>query len=92
MAPPEQQQPSAAPAPSETQTAEDRMITRNVHEALARDKSLSAHAKTIRITTVNGRVTLHGTVTSEKEKTAIENKVKAQPGVVSVDNLLEVRK
>jgi hypothetical protein len=85
--------PAEVPAPSETATApDDRTITKNVRTVIIADKTLSPNAKAIRITTVHGRVTLHGTVLSEQEKLSIENKVKGQRGVVSVDDLLIVKK
>jgi hypothetical protein len=82
-----------APAPSEAAThPDDRSITKTVRAVIIADKALSAHAKAIRITTVRGRVTLHGTVMSDQEKTEIENRIKPLPGVVSIDDLLIVKK
>jgi hypothetical protein len=84
--------PKVTPGPREMATTDDRTITKNVHAAIMADKTLAPLAKNVHITTLKGRVTLHGTVMIEQEKLAIENKVKAQPGVVSVDDLLIVKK
>lgn len=70
----------------------DRDITAAVRRAVVGDKALSFTAKNVKIITVGGKVTLRGPVKSEDEKSAIEAKAKATPGVASVDNQLEVKK
>jgi hypothetical protein len=70
----------------------DRDITAAVRRAVVGDKALSFTAKNVKIITVGGKVTLRGPVKSDDEKSAIEAKAKATPGVGSVDNQLEVKK
>jgi len=48
------------------------------------------HATGINVDTIDGRVTLHGKVTSEAEKTKAEDTVKGIQGVTGVRNLLQV--
>jgi len=48
-------------------------------------------ARNIEITSVNGRATLRGFVSSEDEKRTIARKLLSVPGVVTVDNQLEVQ-
>ena len=49
-------------------------------------------AKNVKILTVSGKVTLRGPVKSDAERSAVESKAKAAPGVTEVDNQLEVKK
>ena len=70
----------------------DRDITAAIRRAVVGDKALSFTAKNVKIITVGGKVTLRGPVKSDEEKSAIEAKAKAAPGVSSVDNQLEVKK
>jgi osmotically-inducible protein OsmY len=72
--------------------ANDRDITEAVRRSLAGDTKLSSTAKNIKIITVNGKVTLRGPVKSDPERSAIEARAKATPGVVEVDDQLEVKK
>ena len=68
----------------------DRKITASVRQSLTSNDQLSTTAKNIKIITVGGKVTLRGPVSTEAEKTTIENAVK-QAGAVSVENQLEVK-
>ncbi|MDB5213010.1 MAG: hypothetical protein JWO86_937 [Myxococcaceae bacterium] len=70
----------------------DRDITAAIRRSVVADKGLSFTAKNVKIITVGGKVTLRGPVKSDEEKSAIEAKAKAAPGVSSVDNQLEVKK
>ena len=70
----------------------DRDITAAIRRSVVADKALSFTAKNVKIITVGGKVTLRGPVKSDDEKSAIEAKAKAAPGVSSVDNQLEVKK
>jgi hyperosmotically inducible protein len=70
----------------------DRDITAAIRRSVVADKALSFTAKNVKIITVGGKVTLRGPVKSDEEKSAIEAKAKAAPGVSSVDNQLEVKK
>ncbi len=70
----------------------DRDITAAIRRAVVADKALSFTAKNVKIITVGGKVTLRGPVKSDEEKSSIEQKAKAAPGVSDVDNQLEVKK
>jgi hypothetical protein len=70
----------------------DRDITAAIRRAVVADKALSFTAKNVKIITVGGKVTLRGPVKSDEEKSSIEQKAKAAPGVADVDNQLEVKK
>ena len=50
----------------------DLAITQNIHKAIMADKSLSPSAQDVKIVTVNGAVTLTGSVASEDEKKRVE--------------------
>ena len=68
----------------------DRTITQKIREALIADESLSTNAKSVKIISHNGMVTLRGPVKNEQEKSAVEARTKRVPGVKNVDNQLEV--
>lgn len=70
----------------------DRDITAAIRRAVMADGSLSFNAKNVKIITINGKVTLRGPVKSDAERSTIEAKAKAAPGVGEVDNQLEVKK
>ena len=54
--------------------------------------ALSFSAKNVKIITVSGKVTLRGPVASAQESSAIEKSARAVPGVVQVDNQIEVKR
>ena len=68
----------------------DRGITKQIRKALMADKALSTYGHNVKIITVNGTVTLRGPVRTEEEKSSIEAKAKAIPGVNEVKNELTV--
>jgi hypothetical protein len=71
--------------------ADDRKITVTIRQALVGDKKLSLIAKSIKVTTKDGKVTLRGPIKSEDERQEIERRVKDVSGVVDVDDQLEVK-
>ncbi len=79
----------ADPAAVTTQgTVEDQSLTKQVRESLmSQNTSLTG----VTIMSMNGKITLRGTVKSEAEKQALETQAKAVTGVTSVDNKLEVK-
>ena len=77
-------------AGDQSENEADRTITQNIRTAITADDSLSTNAKTVKIITNDGTVTLRGPVKSEKEKADIEAKAKQVAGVKSVDNQLEI--
>jgi len=52
-------------------SASDRAITQQIRKDLMNDKSLSFTAKNVKVITIDGKVTLRGTVKTEAERTAI---------------------
>lgn len=72
-------------------TSTDTALVAQIRQDLAEDSSLSAYAQNVKITAVNGKVTLKGPVQSDLERMNIYDKVVAESGVNSVDNKLEVR-
>lgn len=68
----------------------DRGLTQKIRQSLMDDDSLSTNAKNVKIITVNGVVTLRGTVNSDREKNEIGKKAKSVSGVRSVDNQIEI--
>ncbi|HEY3825938.1 MAG TPA: BON domain-containing protein [Bryobacteraceae bacterium] len=66
----------------------DRDLTKNVRKAIVADKSLSVAAHNVHIAAQDGNVTLTGTVKSDDEKKAVEDKASEVAGVGKVtDNL-----
>jgi hyperosmotically inducible protein len=81
-----------APTPiDQGESATDRAATQQIRKALMADDSLSFTAKNVKIITLNGKVTLRGSVNSARERTTIEAAAKKASGVTSVDNQLEVK-
>jgi osmotically-inducible protein OsmY len=61
-----------------------------VRKALNDAGDLSAEAKNVTVTALDGKVTLRGNVSSEAERSRVEAIAKTVPGTTSVDNQLEV--
>jgi hyperosmotically inducible periplasmic protein len=74
------------------ETESDIKITAAIREAIIRNKSLSVDAQNVKIITRNGIVTLRGPVESKKESKKIKKIAKHTPGVLKVDNQLEIKK
>lgn len=68
----------------------DRKTTEKVRQSLMEDTTLSPNAKDIKIVTLDGIVTLRGSVKNEEEKGKIERKAKGVGGVKGVDNQLDL--
>jgi hyperosmotically inducible protein len=68
----------------------DRTITQRIRQAIVANKNLSTNAKNIKIVTVNGIVTLRGPVADSRERDMIGRIVNDTPGIVRVDNQLEI--
>jgi osmotically-inducible protein OsmY len=81
---------SAAAAASAPTTDSDKQITQQIRDAIAADKSLSADARNVKITTQNGRVVLKGAVASDDERSSIVAKAAAVAGHANVDNRLNI--
>jgi len=67
-------------------------ITADIRKQLVVSDSLSFSAKNIKVITTGSRVTLRGTVKSDREKAEIEGIAKATNGVTEVDNRLDVQR
>jgi len=68
----------------------DRAITAEVRAMIRHDSAISALAESIDIQTASGVVTLRGRVASQEEKDTIGARVRQVPGVLSINNELEV--
>src|SRR6185503_15760176 len=78
----------AAPPAHASAGASDAWITTKTKMTLLTTQDISSNA--INVDTVDGMVTLHGTVTSADEKARAEGEAKKIDGVKSVRNLLQV--
>ena len=74
------------------ETESDIKITADIRQAIIKNKSLSVNAQNVKIITRNGVVTLRGPVESRKESKKIKKIAKHTPGVLKVDNQLEIKK
>jgi hypothetical protein len=77
-------------ATDQAKSEADRTLNQNIHQTLNTDSSLSASAKNVHFDTDNGKVTLRGTVPTEKDKKDLEAKVEKMSGVKDVDNQLQI--
>lgn len=69
----------------------DRETTKQIRQAIVKDKTLSTYGHNIKIVTQNGMVTLKGPVRSQEEKKAIEAKAAEIAGPDKVTNELDVK-
>lgn len=69
----------------------DRDITRQIRQALVKDKSLSTYAHNVKIITQDGQVTLKGPVRSDDEKRAVEEKAAEVAGGSKINSELDVK-
>ncbi len=70
----------------------DIKITADIRQAIIKNKSLSVNAQNVKIITRNGVVTLRGPVETKKESKKLRKIAKHTPGVLKVDNQLEIKK
>lgn len=66
-------------------------ITKQIRQAVEKDKSLSTYAHNVKIITQNGVVTIKGPVRSEEEKRVVEAKAVEIAGFGKVNNQLDVK-
>ena len=69
----------------------DIKITADIRQAIIKDKSLSVNAQNVKIITLNGVVTLRGPVETKKESKKLRKIAKHTPGVLKIDNQLEIK-
>ena len=74
------------------ETESDIKITADIRQAIIKNKSLSVDAQNVKIITRNGLVTLRGPVETKKESKKLKKIAKHTPGVLKVDNQLEIKK
>jgi len=82
-----------APQPTADQAKNDKSddeLTKEIRQAIVKDKSLSTYAHNIKIVANQGKVTLRGPVRSEEEKKSIEDKATQIAGSGNVTNELSV--
>jgi hypothetical protein len=72
----------------EASTVADQALNQRIREVLSGDVTLAVVAQKIHLATDNGEVTLHGFVTTDKQKADIVAKVQQVSGVKKIDNQL----
>jgi osmotically-inducible protein OsmY len=85
-------EPGNLTALDQSNSASDVDITQAIRKKVVADDALSFNAKNVKIITVSGKVTLRGPVESDRESKTIEQSARAVPGVVAVDNQIEVKR
>ena len=78
-------------ADQQQENTSDRDITKQIRQAIEKDKTISTYGHNVKVITQNGMVTLKGPVRSEEEKKAIEAKAAEVAGQDKVTNQLDVR-
>jgi hypothetical protein len=73
------------------ETEGDIKITAAIRQAVVKNESLSVNAQNIKIITRDGVVTLRGPVESEAENMKLQDIAKQTPGVMYVNNQLEIK-
>lgn len=66
----------------------DRAISQDISQALQSSGTLSAEARSVSVSSVNGEVTLTGFVKNENERNDVKNIAKRTRGVVRVNDHL----
>jgi osmotically-inducible protein OsmY len=85
-------EPGKLTALDQSNSGSDIDITQAIRKKVVADEDLSFNAKNVKIITLGGKVTLRGPVASREESAAIEQSARAVPGVVQVDNQIEVKR
>jgi hyperosmotically inducible periplasmic protein len=78
-------------ADQQSNSSSDVELTRQIRQAIAKDRALSTYAHNVKIITRNGVVELKGPVRSESEKAAVEAKATDVAGAAKVKNELTVK-
>ncbi len=76
----------------QSERAQDVTITQQIRHSITGDKTMSLDAHNVKIITIEGVVTLRGPVKSVEEKLSIASIAETTPGVLKVDNQLEVKR
>jgi osmotically-inducible protein OsmY len=73
------------------ETEGDIKITAAIRQTVVKNESLSVNAQNVKIITRNGVVTLRGPVESAAENMKLQDIAKQTPGVMQVNNQLEIK-
>jgi hyperosmotically inducible protein len=76
----------------QSDSARDVTITQQIRHSITGDKTMSLDAHNVKIITIEGVVTLRGPVKSVDEKLSIASIAETTPGVLKVDNQLEIKR
>jgi osmotically-inducible protein OsmY len=71
-------------------TPADQALNQRIRQALSGDMILVTAIQEVHLDTDNGEVTLHGSVTTDKQKADIAAKIQQVTGVKKVDNQLRI--
>ncbi len=82
---------AAATADQAKNNVSDRDLMQQIRKSVMDDKSLSTSAHNVKIVARNGKVTLRGSVPSEDEKKAIEQKATEVAGAGNVTDELTIK-
>lgn len=74
----------------QTNSKSDIDVLAAVRKSIVDDESLSVSAHNVKIVALNGVVTLRGPVKNANEKTRVAELARKVPGVVSIDNQLDI--
>jgi hyperosmotically inducible protein len=83
--------PNEATADQQKMNPGDHETTKQIRQAIEKDKSISTYGHNVKVITQNGKVTLKGPVRSEEEKRAIEAKATEIAGADNVSSQLEIK-
>jgi len=89
-APLQDKDPGQATADKQKQNQMDRDLTQKIRKSVEADKTLSVSAHNVKIISRDGTVTLRGSVKTEDEKKAIEDKATEIAGAGKVTNSIVV--
>jgi osmotically-inducible protein OsmY len=78
-------------ADQQKSNSSDRDLTRQIRQAIEKDKTISTYGHNVKVITQNGMVTLKGPVRSEEEKLAIQAKAAEIAGADKVTNDMDVK-
>lgn len=86
----EERNKSTLTAGDQSGSESDRRITQQIRQAVVNDSELSTKAQNCTIITIDGVVTLRGSVDTAAERSSVSSKADRVSGVRRVDNNLEV--
>jgi len=90
IAPAQDKEPGQVTADQQKQNKADRQLTQQIRKAVEADKTLSMAAHNVTIVSRDGTVTLKGSVKTDEEKKAIEDKATELAGAGKVTSEITV--